>query len=72
MKYKILEKTTYLFMILSPLFALLTILLWGIFKLLNLNNNSIIFDLFYIFLFTSIGLSISFLLLFIITYFYKN
>jgi|APGre2960657373_1045057.scaffolds.fasta_scaffold44090_1 hypothetical protein len=72
MKYKILEKTTYLFMILSPLFALLTILFWGIFKLLNLNNNSIIFDLFYIFLFTSIGLSISFLLLFIITYFYKN
>jgi hypothetical protein len=71
-KYKILEKTTYLFMILSPLFALLTILFWGIFKLLNLNNNSIIFDLFYIFLFTSIGLSISFLLLFIITYFYKN
>ena len=56
MKYKILEKTTYLFMILSPLFALLTILFWGIFKLLNLNNNSIIFDLFYIFLFTSIGL----------------
>ena len=72
MKYKISEKTTYLFMILSPLFALLTILFWGIFKLLNLNNNSIIFDLFYIFLFTSIGLSISFLLLFIITYFYKN
>ena len=72
MRYKILEKTTYLFMILSPLFALLTILFWGIFKLLNLNNNSIIFDLFYIFLFTSIGLSISFLLLFIITYFYKN
>lgn len=72
MKYKILEKTTYLFMILSPLFALLTILFWGISKILNLNNNSIIFDLFYIFLFTSIGLSISFLLLFIITYFYKN
>lgn len=69
MKERFLEKSTFFFMMASPLFGFITVILWLICKILNIPDESIFVDLIYVSLFAWIGFSIIFLLLFIISYF---